>query len=589
MMVSWLVSNLHTAPAGLSEIARTREFRLWGQPEAAITCRIEDEDVHFLLTGYILPRLGHGGTVSGEADLRMLPELWTRYGRELPRYVKGIFTLLVISRGVLHLFGDSSGYSKTFLWRSGDELVLSNSLAELAKAVETEADVDAIAAHTLLHHYVGGTTFLRGVESLPAAVRLRYDGNLHIEQYWSFAKLLDRSQQPRPYREVAEELVRILQGYYSYLRPEGVHLTLTGGLDSRTVLAASLRHGVEPATYTYGDAASLDVVTARRVAQALGLAHANPRPDRKTPEWYEALAWEIAAAGNGLAHIHRAHRLDSVVRQPHLSRGRQMLLLGTMGGEGIRGAHLNDLIVTEFVRRSWEGGVSRSRLMDGIFERYYLRSELVDRARVGAILDRLPLFGDDPKRNEFHAMYDLVAAIHHAQDIGLYAGYVRYVVPIFMDVDYLELLFSTPYSMLHKQNMSASQLDRLNIPEFSCNLIRHLHPQLARLPLGSGHTPQDYLRSRLLYILKKGFRKHVMPRPPANFPYGKWFQVFVERQLEEAIANSSGLGGLFNMEAALQDVRAGNHPPGELPWHRFSNIVLHWMLERTYLRHGATV
>jgi hypothetical protein len=581
-MASWLLTNRELpAPAGLTEIASGERFRLFGRDEMGFTASIEGTDVHFYLTGYLLPRIGHGPPASAEPH-HLLPALWARHGTWLPHHVKGIFTLLVVSPGVVHLFGDASGFRRSFLWRRGTQFVLSDSLAAITASIETTVDPEAVAAHTLLHHYPEGATFLRSVHSLPPAAHLRYDGELSIERYWSFSELLHRPQSTVTLEEVGDELVRILGGYLSHLQPDGVQLTLTAGKDSRTLLAATLRNGVSPATYTFGDPASSDVVTAQRIARELGLPHANPRPEHLTPDWYEELAWEVVQAGNGLAHLHRAHRLDSVRSQPQLARGRQMLLLGTMGGEGVRGAHLNDLIVTEYVRRSWEGTTPRRQLAQEIFQRYFLRSGPLQHRRLDAMLEALPFFGDDPKRNEFHAMFDLAAAMHHSQDIGLYNRYVSYVVPLFMDIDYLELLFSTRYSMLHRRNTSSNQLDRLDIPEFNCALIRHLNPTLARIPLGSGHTPEDYLRSRLLYILKKGIRKRLMPRRPANFPYGEWFRVFVERQLRAAAESDSWVGELFDLEAALRAVREGPHGSQELYWHRFSNIALHHMLDHTY-------
>src|SRR5690606_30584601 len=124
---------------------------------------------------------------------------------------------------------------------------------------------------------------------------------------------------------------------------------------------------------------------------------------------------------------------------------------------------IDDLIVTRFVREMWGRPEARETMVDAHLDHYWIRRDRLDRAELLERLEALSCFQGPPKHDEFRVLFELVAGLHHGQDVNLYGRYVKNVVPFFMDVDYLELLFSSPYSMLHKRNTSRNPLKRLNI------------------------------------------------------------------------------------------------------------------------------
>jgi hypothetical protein len=142
----------------------------------------------------------------------------------------------------------------------------------MAPGVAMDPDVDAIREAVSFGGYrLGNRTNIRNVQMVPpaAAVRVSDDG-VSTRRYWTWAELRDgdatdsRSLMEETRSAWAAAVARRLDGA---TRPG---LTLSGGLDSRAILAEASRQQHHLTALTYGVAASDDVAIARRAARAAG-------------------------------------------------------------------------------------------------------------------------------------------------------------------------------------------------------------------------------------------------------------------------------------------------------------------------------
>ena len=83
----------------------------------------------------------------------------------------------------------------------------------------------------------------------------------------------------------------------------------------------------------------------------------------------------------------------------------------------------------------------------------------------------------------------MVGPVHHSQDINLYSNYIRNVIPIFLDIDYLEFLFSSGYNFMLKKGA----MGRFRNPYLSCEIIDQLAPQVSSILFSNNFSPEDYL------------------------------------------------------------------------------------------------
>jgi len=135
-----------------------------------------------------------------------------------------------------------------------------------------DPDPDAIReAVTFGGYRLGGRTNIRGVEMMaPASVVTVSGGRRATKRYWTWAELADgdatdeRTLMEETRASWSDAVKRRLDGAS---RPG---LTLSGGLDSRAILAEVSRRGVAAHALTYGVPQADDVRFARRAAAAAG-------------------------------------------------------------------------------------------------------------------------------------------------------------------------------------------------------------------------------------------------------------------------------------------------------------------------------
>ena len=206
--------------------------------------------------------------------------------------------------GELELFTDRLGAYPVFVSRSGDGVAFSNS-AEVLRRLRGTTAVDGTAVASL----IGGGWSLSGhplwadVRRLPRGTRLRItpDGERSDELLpasaiaaWFEAREFDAEHAAA----ALVDSVRALAGWPG--RPDVV--PVTGGRDSRLVLAAALRAGIDFRAVTVGGESAPDVVIAQAWCERAGIPHERlDEPPGGTFFDHRAAAERTAIIGGGAA------------------------------------------------------------------------------------------------------------------------------------------------------------------------------------------------------------------------------------------------------------------------------------------------
>ena len=134
---------------------------------------------------------------------------------------------------------------------------------------------------------------------------------------------------------IADKLYNIISSEISSCIDSQVSITLTGGMDSRVILACLLKAGIKPNCLTFGNQKAKDVYFAKQLAKAFNLSFHNVVSYPPNKDWYYRWVIETIKRDNGNSHLHRAHRTAAIAE--HAERyAPQVLFTGHMGGEGIR-------------------------------------------------------------------------------------------------------------------------------------------------------------------------------------------------------------------------------------------------------------
>ena len=260
------------------------------------------------------------------------------------RQVDGVFAGILYDSACkrLYAFTDRHGLrhlywlaeNNGFAWASEVKAFLSHSAFTPSLSAETlESFFD-------IGYALGDATWFRQVRLIPPASVLTWDlvtRHHETHQYWSWTDVKRLVVEDE--REVVEELgYRFVKAVQRRCRPgERVGLSLSGGLDSRAILAAMETRPTEPIhTVTYGNRSCDDVRIATRCAQRKG-ALLHP-VDLNAENWLAPRFDNIWATDGqfNLLHMH------GVTAYREASQFMDVCLTGYLGDATIGGSYLGD-------------------------------------------------------------------------------------------------------------------------------------------------------------------------------------------------------------------------------------------------------
>ncbi|MFW5803680.1 MAG: hypothetical protein ACOCWG_00445 [bacterium] len=415
--------------------------------------------------------------------------------------------------------------------------------------------ITKIAAFTLFHH------------------NKEYN-NKHFAFYTG--QLQQFSKLPNKYsiKDISDTLYKIVTKTVKDFKDKEISLTLTGGMDSRLILAGLIKAGVKPNCLTFGNSQTRDVFFAEKITKKLGLNHHNTVGYEPTKDWYYEWVMETIKRDKGNAHLHRAHRTAAIAEHAE-KYSPKALFTGHMGGEGLRGLSYNNYFASPFFEWVNEGKMNVREAAKRVLSDYFIKTENIDLNTLIEKVKELPWMKHDKETNKLYFLYNLVAKIHHAQDIRLYQSYVPEVVPVFLQKDYLETLFQSPYNFMTKKN---NILSRLRNPEIYCKVLEYLYPPLLDYPLANGFTPGEYLKGLWYYVPVKMYRDYKNKKKyPPTFSYGQWYVDFVKEHAENI---SPEIWKIYDKDKYMHALYNNKHRTDEGYWHKFSNPIFFDLVEK---------
>ncbi|PAX09720.1 asparagine synthase-related protein [Sphingomonas lenta] len=238
---------------------------------------------------------GRTGRPALDALMRMMDDGtpdWSRLG--------GQFAALVRRRGRSFLFCDWFAHFQLF--RDSDDRLFSTSLLAAAELLpRLSFDAQGVYEFAFNVTALGDDTVLEQVKLLGPDVMLELTPDGVVRH--PLSKPLPEPAPLTPAERLDRHRAALDEVLAPHLRDDAhVHCPLSGGLDSRLLLAAVRRLGADPSVYVYGPPGSADVRVARAVGDALGFA----------VEWIDKQAAPIAPDAFPAMVAHNFHENDGM-------------------------------------------------------------------------------------------------------------------------------------------------------------------------------------------------------------------------------------------------------------------------------------
>ncbi|BCS94666.1 hypothetical protein DSLASN_02980 [Desulfoluna limicola] len=179
----------------------------------------------------------------------------------------------------LYLITDRYGF-KPFYWGLiNDNLVWSSELKGFLGHKDFKCVIDRIAVEEFFDfgHQLENRTWFESIELVPPASVIAFDidkAQVTIENYWSWndIKFINESIDEA---EIADEIGRLFKQSVEHRvnKNERVGISLSGGLDSRAILAATPETHTPLHTLTFGKKDCDDIIIAKKVSKIKGAHH----------------------------------------------------------------------------------------------------------------------------------------------------------------------------------------------------------------------------------------------------------------------------------------------------------------------------
>ena len=346
-----------------------------------------------------------------------------------------------------------------------------------------------------------------------------------------------------------------------------VGLTLTGGFDSRVILATLLSIGIKPICFTYGNPRNKDISISKKICKTYGLKHVNTVSEKPTATSYLKAVKETILIDKGDAHLHRAHRtlaINEFTKQQKI----KVLFTGHFGGEQIRGLSYNNYFSSSIFEEYNERQSQIEKLVEEGLKKYFLKEGSYSLPVVIEKVKNLKWMQRDKQNNKLYFLYDLVGMNHHMQDIRIYSKYVDKVIPVYLDDRFIDTLMRSPH---HFSRKKSNKLASLSHPKLYCEIIKILYPELLKIELSNGYKPSDYEKGIFHYVKKRIFKKYILKSyNPPSFSYGQWYIDFVTKN-SNLVQNE--IWEYFDQKAYFHALKENQHASNEGYWHKFSNPI----------------
>lgn len=280
-----------------------------------------------------------------DSDAEFVLHLYEEYGEGFALKLNGAFVAAIwdVRASKLRIVNDRFGLRPLFYRKGGSGLFFAGHTAPLFADPGYTPQVDLIAITEFLsfEHLLGDRTLVSDVKLLPPGSILTFqDGRMSIQAYYEFQFIEDYQDRDEAWY-VERWLYLMRQAVERRMRGEGpIGVQLSGGLDSRVVLAMIDREHYPIHTFTFGIPGCDDARIAREVASRQKTEH---HFFELEPGYLRDLAEQGVKLTNGLkscAHMHGLGTLGEIAEIVDI------LHTGSLG-DSIMGGHIQrDLLAT---------------------------------------------------------------------------------------------------------------------------------------------------------------------------------------------------------------------------------------------------
>jgi len=439
-----------------------------------------------------------------------------QFGDIIDKSKKGLFYTIKINSISIEINSDIFGYLPIFYSIYDNKIIVSSDFEQISSMVnQLEYNEKYYPQLTLFYTPLGNSTINKLIHRLTfGSLLIIKNHKIEIKNQYRFYGYFENK--PLSYKENIDSVVDSFIDNIKYYYDDENAISLTGGYDGRSIVSCAHYYKKNFHTFSYGKRGSLDVEIPTYIANKLGIKYELIELDKD----YLLNRYQI----NVDEYIYRSGGLNgflypqSLFYVKKLSSSCKNIITGYVGSEIIRNFKQYDCeILSPIIYYILLNNNKKINEWINLRYREWKELNLITSKTmiVESINDIKDYFNELP--SDLTQYQKLLTFLYENLFINLFGTwvyngmhYARIRVP-FIDPEFFSLISKTKVSAYYMKFPENNLRKRLNSCKFYSYLYRKTWPQLSKIPITKGYTPEDlitplgFIRVAVAYRKAKNF------------------------------------------------------------------------------------
>lgn len=438
--------------------------------------------------------------------------LFIQMGDDFIHHIKGSFTIIILEtkNKSVKLFSDQLNPRSVYYYFENYHLVISSSLSAIIKELQ-EKGIDVIPNNQSIFQYylynyiIDNDTFIENIkETQPAQIIVFHNKNIQINNYYAPFEKLDLQDKKLNKNKGLELLKSTLNKTVKLYDkgPDTTAVALTGGFDSRSVLACLGSDFKEYNYYSYGKTGNWDTKIPELIAEKLKLNYKAIELNDDFDNSYSENGLKAVLLGDGVGTISMANYTYVFA---NFLNNKELILTGLFGSELIkypssRGLFINNNMIDVLYNPNKQYAIE-NQILNDVHQNFFSQDFLLkNKELLLAKVEANQFINNDRPHNEklFYFLMDTGFRKYFQKELKIQSPWVKNLHP-FYDIDLVESIIKTPFLWVYNWTEKKSLAKNLNIHKIYTSIIDQ-KPILSSFISTHGYKPK-HLKSKLYWPL----------------------------------------------------------------------------------------
>ena len=457
-------------------------------------------------------------------------EFFQHFTADKLRGMKGFFYIIQVDshNGIIKIYSSLFNIFPVYYFTAANQYYVSSGIEPIRQYCPFPFAINKkFLLEKLLFNYAFlNDTIIKDIRLLAANCYLELGSKLEIKKHTTISDYFVSS--PIPWKKSIEEISDLyLEMIPTYFPDKFFYMTLTGGFDGRTNVAAALKYCKNFSTFSYGSTDSPDITIPRMISGKIGFRY-EPflLDDQYNRDEFLPNAVHLVEQTDANAGISRAHYLYIARQLGHNIH----ILTGNFGSELMRSMRILGVMVSPLLFNIFSDfyGTDQKQLEQSITNNTNLRflelenfkNELNELS--ADILQYRENFQPHFSLNQnfYVYMFEEIFRKYFGPEIIIQAGCKLYNRSPYLDFNFIQALLKTELAGANSHFWENNPLVRFRGQVLYAHIIQKASPTLVEIPTDRLYKPADFfsIKGKLNIATSFFFRKYLKTRP-MHSPY----------------------------------------------------------------------